>query len=227
MILNTYSLGLLLRHTQEILHGVDLFLNKDFIYSNRRGGRQEAFPFFSRVFLSTCLVNVIFTTFPTFVSVSFSSDGTKLLGSEGTYFQLSEQCWKLSLEEKKKSWALIKIKFVFLLPNQQSALLPWSLVLGIYCTSEHSNLLDYSLCGINLILVIWVIFSHFRMTEWKLVFSGYLEYQAIFFFFPWKRINIFERPSIGEIRLEKRHWEIRIRPPCLLLAHMGTSSWAS
>ena len=77
-------------HTQEIVHGVDLSLNKDFIYINRRGGRQEAFPFFSRVFLNAPLVNVIFTTFPTFIPAFFSSDGTKLLGSEGTYFQLIE-----------------------------------------------------------------------------------------------------------------------------------------
>lgn len=82
-----YSVGFLLIHTEnEILHGIDLYLDKDFIYINRKDGKQETFPFFSRVFSSTPLVNVLFTILPVFFSFFFSSDGAKSLESGGTYF---------------------------------------------------------------------------------------------------------------------------------------------
>lgn len=78
--------SLLLSHIHEILQDVNLCPNKNFIYINRRGGKQESFLLLPKVFLSMPSENVIFTTFPTFVWVFFSSKSTTLFGLEGTYF---------------------------------------------------------------------------------------------------------------------------------------------
>lgn len=73
--------------TCKILQDINLCLHKSFIFINKRGGRQEVFLVLHKVFMNMLSENVIFTTFPIFVCVFFSSKCTALLGSEGTYFQ--------------------------------------------------------------------------------------------------------------------------------------------